>query len=209
MTGTDEHGAKIVEAAEANGATPKEWTDRTSTRFKEAWQRLDISYDDFIRTTEPRHYSVVQEFLQRIYDNGFIELAPYWGLYCISCEDYYTEEQLVDGNCPVHGRPVVEMQEDNYFFKTQRVRAASPGLLRQPRRIVRQSPSATRPRVHPRWAARRVHHPHLLFVGRAGAVGRRARLLRLVRRPHQLPDGRGGTAATRRRSGPVGAPPTT
>ena len=117
MTGTDEHGAKIVEAAEANGVTPKEWTDRTSARFVEAWSRLDIGYDDFIRTTEPRHYAVVQQFLQRIYDNGFIELAPYFGLYCISCEDYYTEDQLVDGKCPLHGRPVVEMQEDNYFFK--------------------------------------------------------------------------------------------
>ncbi len=117
MTGTDEHGAKIVEAAEANGVTPKEWTDRTSARFVEAWSRLDIGYDDFIRTTEPRHYTVVQQFLQRIYDNGFIELAPYFGLYCISCEDYYTEDQLVDGKCPLHGRPVVEMQEDNYFFK--------------------------------------------------------------------------------------------
>jgi methionyl-tRNA synthetase len=117
MTGTDEHGAKIVEAAEANAMTPKEWTDRTSARFVETWSALDIANDDFIRTTEDRHYAVVQEFLQRIYDNGYIELAPYSGLYCISCEDYYTEDQLHDGKCPVHGRPVVEMQEDNYFFK--------------------------------------------------------------------------------------------
>jgi methionyl-tRNA synthetase len=117
MTGTDEHGAKIVEAAEANGTTPKEWTDRTAARFVEAWRRLDVSYDDFIRTTEPRHYAVVQQFLQRIYDNGFMELAPYSGLYCISCEDYYLEDQLVDGKCPVHLRPVVQMEEDNYFFK--------------------------------------------------------------------------------------------
>ncbi len=117
MTGTDEHGAKIVEAAEASGMTPKEWTDRTSARFVEAWERLDISNDDFIRTTEPRHYEVVQQFLQRIYDNGFIELGSYSGLYCVSCEDYYTEDQLVDGKCPIHGRAVVEMKEDNYFFK--------------------------------------------------------------------------------------------
>ncbi len=117
MTGTDEHGAKIVEAAEANGTTPKEWTDRTSARFVEAWRRLDIAYDDFIRTTEPRHYAVVQQFLQRVYDNGFIELATYSGLYCVACEDYYTEDQLVDGLCPVHGRPVIEMEEENYFFK--------------------------------------------------------------------------------------------
>jgi methionyl-tRNA synthetase len=116
MTGNDEHGAKIVEAAEQHGTTPQEWTDITSGRFMEAWERLNISYDDYIRTTEPRHHKVVQEFLQRIYDNGYITLAPYSGLYCVSCEDYYTEEQLIDGRCPIHGRPVVEMQEDNYFF---------------------------------------------------------------------------------------------
>ena len=83
----------------------------------EAWSKLDIANDDFIRTTEPRHYEVVQQFLQRIYDNGFIELGSYSGLYCVSCEDYYLEDQLVDGKCPVHGRPVIEMKEDNYFFK--------------------------------------------------------------------------------------------
>jgi len=117
MTGTDEHGAKIVEAAETHGTTPQDWTDQTSQRFREAWKRLNISNDDFIRTTEPRHYAVVQEFLQKIYDNGFIELDSYTGLYCVSCEDYYTADQLIDGKCPVHGRPVIEMAEDNYFFK--------------------------------------------------------------------------------------------
>ena len=117
LTGTDEHGAKIVEAAEAHGMSPQAWTDQTSARFIEAWERLDISNDDFIRTTEPRHHAVVQEFLQRIYDNGFIELGQYTGLYCVSCEDYYTPDQLVDGLCPVHGRAVIEMREDNYFFK--------------------------------------------------------------------------------------------
>jgi methionyl-tRNA synthetase len=116
LTGTDEHGAKIVEAAEAHGMTPQAWTDQTSARFVEAWARLNISNDDFIRTTEPRHYAAVQQFLQQIYDNGFIKLAQYTGLYCVSCEDYYTADQLVDGLCPVHGRAVIEMQEDNYFF---------------------------------------------------------------------------------------------
>jgi methionyl-tRNA synthetase len=117
LTGTDEHGAKIVEAAERNGMSPQEWTDATAARFVETWKMLGISYDDFIRTTEPRHHRAVQAFLQRIYDNGFIELRPYVGLYCVACEDYYTEDQLVDGCCPVHGRPVIEMAEDNYFFK--------------------------------------------------------------------------------------------
>jgi methionyl-tRNA synthetase len=117
MTGTDEHGAKIVEAAQAHGTSPQEWTDRTSARFVEAWERLNISNDDFIRTTEPRHHAVVQAFLQRIFDNGFIELGTYTGLYCVSCEDYYTADQLVDGKCPVHGRPIIEMREENYFFR--------------------------------------------------------------------------------------------
>src|SRR5271155_3828541 len=117
LTGTDEHGAKVAEAAEKHGVSPQEWTDRTASRFLEAWSILDVANDDFIRTTEPRHHRVVQSFLQTIYDNGYIELGTYTGLYCVSCEDYYTPEQLEDGKCPVHGRPVIEMEEENYFFK--------------------------------------------------------------------------------------------
>jgi methionyl-tRNA synthetase len=117
LTGTDEHGAKVAEAAADNGVSPQEWADRTASRFSAAWSALDISNDDFIRTTEPRHHRTVQRFLQRVYDNGFIEPGTYRGLYCVSCEDYYTEDRLVDGCCPVHKRPVVEMEEENYFFK--------------------------------------------------------------------------------------------
>ncbi len=117
LTGTDEHGAKVAESAEEHGMDPKSWADQTSARFVEAWAGLDISYDDYIRTSEPRHYVAVQTFLQRVYDNGFIEKGLYQGLYCVRCEDYYTEEQLVDRNCPVHGTPVIQMEEENYFFK--------------------------------------------------------------------------------------------
>src|SRR6185436_14693585 len=113
LTGTDEHGLKIQRAAEAQGLTPKEMADRTSERFKDAWRLLDISYDDFTRTTEPRHYRAVQQLLQAVYDNGDIELGTYEGLYCVSCEAYYTEDDLVDGNCPSHGRPVELFKEDN------------------------------------------------------------------------------------------------
>jgi methionyl-tRNA synthetase len=116
LTGTDEHGLKVQRAAEANGVEPREWADRTSERFREAWQLLNISNDDFIRTTEPRHYTAVQAFMQKVYDNGFIELKTYEGLYCVACEAYYTEDDLVDGNCPIHGRPVELFKEDNYFF---------------------------------------------------------------------------------------------
>jgi methionyl-tRNA synthetase len=117
LTGTDEHGLKVAQAAEANGVSPKEWADRTSVRFVDAWRQLDISYDDFIRTSEPRHHVAVQRFLQAVKDNGHIELGTYEGLYCVSCEAYYTEDELVDGMCPIHGRPVELVKEENYFFK--------------------------------------------------------------------------------------------
>jgi methionyl-tRNA synthetase len=120
LTGTDEHGLKVQRAAEAQGLTPKELADRTSARFKEAWELLDITYDDFIRTTEPRHHRAVQQLLQAVYDNGDIELGTYEGLYCVSCEAYYTEADLVDGKCPIHGTPVEEVKEENYFFKLSR-----------------------------------------------------------------------------------------
>ena len=117
LTGTDEHGQKVAEAAEAHGLSPQLWTDQTSQRFQDAWQELEVSNDQFIRTTEPRHYATVQHFLQAIYDNGYIYRDTYRGPYCVSCEDYYTADQLDHGLCPVHGREVTEMEEDNYFFK--------------------------------------------------------------------------------------------
>jgi methionyl-tRNA synthetase len=117
LTGTDEHGLKVQRSAEAIGLTPKEQVDRTSERFRETAKLLDISNDDFIRTTEPRHFAAVTTFLQTIYDRGDIELQRYEGPYCVSCEAYYTEDELVDGSCPIHGRPVEFFTEDNYFFK--------------------------------------------------------------------------------------------
>jgi methionyl-tRNA synthetase len=137
LTGTDEHGLKIQRAAEANGISPKEMADRTSERFRETWKLLDISNDDFIRTTEPRHYTAVQAFLQRVHDNGHIELGIYEGLYCVSCEAYYTPAELVDGLCPIHLRPVERVKEENYFFKLSRFQqplldwyAAHPDFVR-------------------------------------------------------------------------------
>ena len=120
LTGTDEHGLKVARAADANGLTPREQADRTSERFKEAWDLLGISYDEFIRTTEPRHYAAVQDLLTKIYDNGDIELETYEGPYCVSCEGYYAESELIDGNCPIHLKPVEVFKEANYFFKLSR-----------------------------------------------------------------------------------------
>ncbi|MDH3707545.1 MAG: methionine--tRNA ligase [Acidimicrobiia bacterium] len=117
LTGTDEHGLKVTRSAEEQGRTPLEQADQTSVRFREAWDLLDISNDDFIRTTEPRHHIAVQELLTRVYDNGYIEKAVYEGAYCVSCEAYYTDDELLDGDCPIHKRPVEQMREDNYFFR--------------------------------------------------------------------------------------------
>ncbi len=120
LTGTDEHGLKVQRAALDRGVTPPDLVDETAAKFRETWDMLDIAYDDFIRTTEPRHRKAVQAFLQRIYDAGDIELGTYEGLYCVSCEAYYAEDELVDGNCPIHGRPVEHVTEENYFFKLSR-----------------------------------------------------------------------------------------
>jgi len=117
LTGSDEHGLKVQRAAEANGITAQEQADRTSEAFKRTWRELDIAYDDFIRTTEPRHHRAVQAFLSRVYENGHVYKGRYEGLYCVACEAYYTEDELVDGNCPIHGTPVEFISEENWFFR--------------------------------------------------------------------------------------------
>ncbi len=119
LTGTDEHGLKLQRAAEAAGMDPQTWVDEMEPRWKEVWARLDIAYDDYIRTTEPRHEAAVRTLLQAVHDNGRddIYLGTYEGLYCVSCEAYYVESDLVDGNCPIHGRPVEHVTEENYFFR--------------------------------------------------------------------------------------------
>ncbi|MDE3044015.1 MAG: methionine--tRNA ligase [Acidobacteriota bacterium] len=117
LTGTDEHGQKIADTAASHGVTPQAWVDQIAPRFLEAWRDLNISNDDFIRTTEPRHFRTVQAFLTKIYENGSIYKDVYEGLYCVSCEDYYTLEASDEGKCPIHGRPLTEMQEENWFFR--------------------------------------------------------------------------------------------
>src|SRR5579884_561543 len=125
LTGTDEHGLKVQRAADANGLSPQEQADRTAARFVDTWKLLDISYDDFIRTTEPRHHVAVQAFLQKAYDNGHIELDTYEGLYCVACEAYYNESELGEGLiCPIHGAPVERLSEQNWFFRLSRFQDA-------------------------------------------------------------------------------------
>jgi methionyl-tRNA synthetase len=118
LTGTDEHGLKVQRSAEEHGRTPIEQADVNSARFREAWAEMNLATDDFIRTTEPRHHKAVQALLQRAYDNGHIYEGTYSGWYCVSCEAYYVEDDLVDGTlCPIHKRPVENLTEDNYFFR--------------------------------------------------------------------------------------------
>jgi len=126
LTGTDEHGQKMMRAASANGVTPQEWVDKLVT---ESWfpllKTLDVANDDFIRTTQARHEERVQQFVQAIYDRGYIYAGEYEALYCVGCEEFKPESEIVDGTgafeglkvCAIHSKPLELLQEKNYFFK--------------------------------------------------------------------------------------------
>nr|MSZ95660.1 class I tRNA ligase family protein [Actinomycetota bacterium] len=126
LTGTDEHGEKILRTAAANKTEPKDWADKL---VHDAWlpllDTIDIRNSDFIRTTEPRHEKNVQKFLQHLYDSGFIYQGSYEGNYCVGCEEYKTDGDLLDGEgafegqpvCAIHSKPVEKLKETNYFFK--------------------------------------------------------------------------------------------
>lgn len=118
LTGTDEHGQKIQQKAEEEGVSPKEYVDEIVTHIKKLWEKLDISYDDFIRTTEDRHKQAVQKIFNQLVKQGDIYLGEYEGWYCTPCESFYTETQLNDdGMCPDCGRSVEKVKEESYFFK--------------------------------------------------------------------------------------------
>jgi len=144
VIGTDEHGLKVLQSAEAAGVSPKEWVDGIAAQFRSTWERLQISHDDFIRTTEPRHYRAVEALIQRMDAAGDLYRSTYAGYYCVGCEAYKREEELerVEGGegaggaeqgprvngevvvgwrCPIHpGRPLVWMEEENWFFRLSR-----------------------------------------------------------------------------------------
>jgi len=126
LTGTDEHGQKMLRAAAANGVTPQQWVDKL---VNESWfpllKTLDVANDDFIRTTQPRHEEAVQAFFQALYDRGYIYAGEYEALYCVGCEEFKPESEIVDGTgpfeglkvCAIHSKPLELLQEKNYFFK--------------------------------------------------------------------------------------------
>ncbi|HWT33286.1 MAG TPA: methionine--tRNA ligase [Microbacterium sp.] len=139
LTGTDEHGQKMLRAAAANGATPQEWVDKLVT---ESWfpllQTLNVANDDFIRTTQPRHEERVQAFVQAIHDRGYIYAGEFEALYCVGCEEFKTESEIADGTgefeglkvCAIHSKPLELLQEKNYFFKLSEFQEALLALYK-------------------------------------------------------------------------------
>ena len=117
LTGTDEHGQKVEKAAQERGVDPKVHCDEMVVRFQSLWKRLNISNNDFIRTTEMRHKKVVQKILQDLFDRGEIYQDNYDGWYCVPCERFWTEKDLIEGKCPDCLRSVIEISEKNYFFR--------------------------------------------------------------------------------------------
>jgi len=117
LTGTDEHGDKIAQAAAQAGMEPKLFTDQISASFRAAWESCGFTYDHFIRTTDAYHVRYVQEFLTRVYESGDIYFDRYGGLYCFGCERFYTEKELIDGKCPDHQTVPEIIEEENYFFR--------------------------------------------------------------------------------------------
>ncbi len=140
LTGTDEHGDKIAQAAAAAGTSPKDYADRISALFRSTWDTCGIAYDHFIRTTDGYHIDYVQKILQQIYDSGDIYFGEYGGFYCYGCERFYTEKELVDGKCPDHQKAPEYISEKNYFFRMSKYQArlietiqAKPDFIRPER----------------------------------------------------------------------------
>ena len=117
LTGLDEHGQKVQQVAEEQGIDPQQHCDEMAPKWKHLWEKLHIQYDDFIRTTEPRHEKVVKAVLNAVKDAGDIYMDEYGGSYCIGCERFYTEKELEDGKCPQHEKELEYITEKNYFFK--------------------------------------------------------------------------------------------
>ena len=122
--GTDEHGLKIQRYAQKAGKKPQEFVDEMSGYFKDLWEKLNISNDDFVRTTEKRHIKVVQEIIKKIYKKGDIYKGKYKGLYCVDCESYYMPKDLIDGKCPIHHKLPELIEEEGYFFRMNKYQEA-------------------------------------------------------------------------------------
>ncbi|CAN6447820.1 unnamed protein product [Victoria cruziana] len=140
VTGTDEHGEKIATAASANGRSPKEHCDIISHSYRMLWKELDIAFDKFIRTTDSSHETIVKEFYSKVLDKGDIYRARYEGLYCVNCEEYKDEKDLIEDHCcPIHLKPCVPRKEDNYFFALSKYRKLLEEYLERNQQFVQPS----------------------------------------------------------------------
>ena len=137
LTGTDEHGEKIAQAAAAANETPKAYADRISDAFRRTWEACGLTYDRFIRTTDADHVRTVRAILQQVYDAGDIYFHSYGGLYCTGCERFYTEKELVDGTCPDHRTTPEWIEEENYFFRMGKYQERLVAALRERPELVR------------------------------------------------------------------------
>ena len=188
LTGVDEHADKVARVAAEEGLEPKEYADRIVGAWQELPRRLNAINDFFIRTSDEGHKRFVQDFLQRIYDNGDVYQDVYAGWYCVGCEAFKTEAELVDGKCPDHGTAAEWLEEKNWFF---RLSAYQDKLLAALRRASGLRPAGLPlqrgAQLHRRRAARLLDQPRHADVGRPDSVGSRAGRLRLGRRARQLP----------------------
>ncbi len=137
VTGTDEHGDKIAEAAQKAGITPKEYADGISAQFRGLWPELAITNDYFIRTTDENHMETVRRILQKVYDAGDIYFGSYEGFYCVGCERFYTEKELVDGKCPDHQTEPEHRKESNYFFRMSKYQDWLVGYIQENPHFIR------------------------------------------------------------------------
>ncbi|MCD6496486.1 MAG: methionine--tRNA ligase [Candidatus Aenigmarchaeota archaeon] len=147
-TGTDEHGMKIQRCAEKKHKDPQQYVDEMSGHFRELCEVLNISYDDFIRTTDPKHIRTAQQIFRDIYEKGEIYKGTYEGLYCVDCETYYTEKDLKDGKCPVHGTVPETVSEESYFFQMGKYREKLLGHIRKHKEYIQ--PDAKRHEIENR-----------------------------------------------------------
>ncbi len=187
LTGSDEHGQKIERKAREQGAAPIEYVDRIVASFKHLWQQLYVHYDDFIRTTEPRHQECVQALFQRIYDRGDIYKSKYHGWYCTPCETFWPERQLGGGNCPDCGRPVEFIEEESYFFRMSKYQDRLLRYIEEHHELIR--PASRRHEMvnfikSGLEGSQRL--PHDVQLGHPGPLRPQACDLCLVRRPGQL-----------------------
>lgn len=146
LTGTDENAQKIVRTAESHQLDPQTYVDGVVKRFKELWKALDISNDDFIRTTEQRHEKVVQQIFNQLYEQGDIYKSEYSGWYCTPCETFWTESKLVDGKCPNPDclRSVELLKEESYFSVCQNIKMLSLTISENIRNLFNPFPGVTK-----------------------------------------------------------------